>query len=139
MLTKFKDIIVLKRGFDLPYHKRKNGEIPIFSSNEICGFHEEYKVKAPGVITGRSGSIGNVLFSKDNFWPLNTTLFVSDFKNNIPKYIYYFLQTVKLENYSTGTSVPTLNRNHLDNLEFFIHSLSNQQHIVDNIRRCLFC
>ena len=130
---KIQDVLVLKRGYDLPESKRISGKYTIYSSNGIAGFHNEYKVKGPAVITGRSGSLGNVQYTEDNCWPLNTTLYVSDFKGNNPKYISYLLQTLHLEKYGSGSAVPTLNRNHLENLEVPAFSLIEQQHIVDII------
>ena len=130
---KIQDILVLKRGYDLPESKRIKGKYLVYSSNGISGCHNEYKIKGPAVITGRSGSLGNVQYTENNCWPLNTTLYVSDFKGNNPKYISYLLQTLHLEKYGSGSAVPTLNRNHLDNLEVPFHSLTEQQHIVDII------
>jgi len=136
MQIKFKDFITLQRGFDLPFHQRQSGEFDIISSNGFAEKHSEFKVKGEGVITGRSGTIGKVFYTKDNFWPLNTTLWVKDFKGNSPKFVYYFLQQFKLEQYQTGTGVPTLNRNFLDEIEFDLPDLATQQHIVDLACRC---
>lgn len=91
------------------------------ASTSVHGSHIEYKVEGPGVVTGRSGSLGTVLYLDEPFWPLNTTLWVKDFKGNVPRYVYYFLQTLGLEQYNAGTGVPTLNRNHLDELPLRIH------------------
>jgi len=68
-------------------------------------------VKGPGVVTGRSGTIGNVHFVEENFWPHNTSLWVTSFKRNDPKFVFYLLPTIRLERFSTGSGVPTLNRN----------------------------
>lgn len=129
-----KELIKLKRGYDLPYSNRIKGKYPIYSSSRIIGYHNEYKIDAPSVITGRSGSLGIVQYSTQKCWPLNTTLYVSDFKNNNPRYVYYLLKSLKLEKYGTGSAVPTLNRNHLDMLNIKSYSLEEQQHIVDSIR-----
>jgi type I restriction enzyme S subunit len=51
------ETLTLQRGFDLPLAKRKPGRYPIFASTGINGYHEQAKVKAPGVVTGRSGSL----------------------------------------------------------------------------------
>lgn len=118
---KFSDFVELKRGYDLPTKDRNEGCIPIISSSGKSGNHNLSKVKGPGVITGRSGLIGVVHYESKDFWPLNTTLYVKDFKGNNPRYVYYFLKNMKLKNYQTGSSVPTLNRNHLNNLEVTIH------------------
>ena len=69
---KLKDIATLQRGFDLPTKKRVSGNVPIVAASGIGGYHNQAKVKGPGVITGRSGTIGKVMYQKDDFWPLNT-------------------------------------------------------------------
>lgn len=76
------DAINLKRGYDLPRRSRKEGEIPIYSSSRISGFHNESKAEAPGVVTGRYGTIGQIFLAKTAFWPHNTILYVEDFKGN---------------------------------------------------------
>lgn len=133
---KFKDFIELKRGYDLPTKDRIEGNIPIISSSGVSGKHDIEKVKGPGVVTGRSGLIGSVYYESKDFWPLNTTLYVKNFKGNNPKYVYYFLKTMNLKNFQTGSSVPTLNRNHLDNIEVTIHEKNKQVQqikVLDNI------
>lgn len=123
----FKDFVKLQRGFDLPTKDRFKGKYPVVSSTEISGHHNKYKVQGPGVVTGRSGSLGSVQYIKGNFWPLNTTLWVKDFKNNYPLYVYYFLQMMPLERFGSGASVPTLNRNHLDMCKIKVHKYIGQK------------
>ncbi|NMW22503.1 MAG: hypothetical protein HKK67_12950 [Chlorobiaceae bacterium] len=89
---KLGDTINLKRGYDLPSRLRKSGDVPIYSSSGISGYHNEKMCFSPGVITGRYGTIGLVLFSKTPYWPLNTTLYVQDFKGNDELFICYFLK-----------------------------------------------
>lgn len=101
----------LQRGVDLPVQDRKGGNVPIFGSNGMLGFHDTSVSDGPGVITGRSGTIGKVFYSECHYWPLNTSLYVKNFKGNFPKFIYYKLQALGLERFATGTGVPTLNRN----------------------------
>ncbi len=67
------DVIELKRGYDLPNAERRPGSVPIVSSSGISGLHDEAKVRGPGVVTGRYGTIGQVFFVEEDFWPLNTT------------------------------------------------------------------
>ncbi|WP_341665332.1 hypothetical protein [Vibrio sp.] len=101
----------LQRGFDLPRQSRKFGSVPIVSANGGTEVHDTAKVTAPGVVTGRSGTLGNVFFIEEDFWPLNTTLWVKNFKAFTPIYTYFFLSNLNLSEYSTGSAVPTLNRN----------------------------
>lgn len=109
--TKLGNVITLKRGYDLPQQKRKPGLIPIFSSSGVSGSHNTAMVKAPGVITGRYGTIGQVFYADTDFWPLNTTLYVEDFHGNDPQFIYYFLKTLAWEKFTSASAVPGINRN----------------------------
>jgi type I restriction enzyme, S subunit len=113
LFTTLGNVVELKRGYDLPKRLRLPGKVPVISSAGTSGSHSESKVVGPGVITGRYGTIGDVFFSNDDFWPLNTTLYVRDFKDNDPKFIYYFLQTLNYDEYSDKAAVPGVNRNHL--------------------------
>ena len=105
------NLLVLQRGFDLPISKRVEGKVPIYASTGINGFHNNAKVKGPGVVTGRSGSLGTVMYVAKDFWPLNTTLWVKEFKKSSPIFATFLLRAMKLEGYNGGAAVPTLNRN----------------------------
>ncbi|MFC3095254.1 restriction endonuclease subunit S [Alteromonas sediminis] len=107
------DVIELKRGYDLPKSKRKDGTVPIISSSGSSGCHNDFKISSPGVVTGRYGTIGEVFYVEENFWPLNTTLYVKDFKGNDPLFIYYLLQTISFQDYTDKGAVPGINRNHV--------------------------
>lgn len=110
-VNKLGDIAPLQRGFDLPNSKQRPGEFPIVFSNGPLKTHYKYMAKAPGVVTGRSGTIGEVHYVEKDYWPHNTSLWVTDFKNNDPKYIYIMYSRMQLEKFGGGSSVPTLNRN----------------------------
>ena len=105
------DIAPLQRGFDLPYSQLEDGPIPVVFSNGINAHHRVAMVKGPGVITGRSGTIGKLHYVDGDYWPHNTTLWVTDFKGNNPRFVYYLFHLVNWTDYMTGSGVPTLNRN----------------------------
>ena len=127
---RFDSFVSLNRGFDLPDDKIVEGEYPVVASTSIKAYHNQFKVKAPIVVTGRSGSLGKVQYVDKDGWPLNTALYAKDFHGNNPKYVYYFLQTMHLEQYNAGVGVPTLNQNHLHGLKILIHDLPTQQKIA---------
>ena len=127
----FKDFVKLQRGFDLPKQDRVNGEYPVIASTSVTDYHDEYKVESPCVATGRSGALGKVLYIKSKCWPLNTTLWVKDFKGNDPYFVYSKLKTLNLEQYNSGSGVPTLNRNHLDRIKIFLPPVSTQVRISE--------
>jgi type I restriction enzyme S subunit len=107
------DVIELKRGYDLPQQDRVVGTVPIVSSSGTTDHHSKPMVNGPGVITGRYGTLGQVFYLKEDFWPLNTTLYVKDFKGNDPRFVSYFLRSLNFHAYSDKAAVPGLNRNHL--------------------------
>lgn len=111
------NLLVLQRGFDLPVSKRVEGEVPIYASTGINGFHNTAKVKGPGVVTGRSGSLGTVMYVAKDFWPLNTALWVKEFKKASPIFTTFLLRAMKLEGYNGGAAVPTLNRNDVHSVD----------------------
>ena len=76
------EVAPLKRGYDLPVSKRNPGTVPIYAANGENGSHDEVKIEGPGVVTGRSGTIGKVHYVEGGYWPLNTALYVTDFKGN---------------------------------------------------------
>jgi type I restriction enzyme, S subunit len=110
---KIDDLFILQRGFDLPVQKRIKGPFPIYAASGHAGGHEEYKVKGPGVTTGRSGVLGKVFFTMEDFWPLNTSLFIKEYKIATPLFSYFLLKTIDIEGFNAGSAVPTLNRNHV--------------------------
>ena len=74
------DLVELKRGYDLPKKNRTEGFVPVISSSGVSDHHSESKVAGPGVVTGRYGTLGEVFYTEEDYWPLNTTLYVRDFK-----------------------------------------------------------
>lgn len=131
--TSLGDVIELKRGYDLPQQNRKPGNTPIVSSSGVTGFHDSAMVKAPGVVTGRYGTLGQVFLLTQDFWPLNTTLYVRDFKGNDPRFISYFLRTLDFSAYSDKAAVPGLNRNHLHTARVRVPSSIDEQRAIAHI------
>ena len=127
---KLGEIISLHRGYDLPSSQRKKGTIPIVSSSGISDYHDSYKMLPPGVVTGRYGTIGEVFFLNEPYWPLNTTLYIDDFKGNDPLFIYYFLKSFDFEKFNDKSTIPGINRNHLYREVVKIPSLDEQKRIA---------
>jgi len=100
----------LQRGFDLPVQDRVQGTIPILASTGVIGTHSIHKVKGPGVVTGRSGTIGEVKYTQSNFWPLNTSLWIKKFHRGGSIFAYHFLKGFHLERLGGGSAVPSLDR-----------------------------
>jgi len=109
-------VLVLQRGFDLPATQRTSGAYPVLAASGPSGTHNEFMVRGPGVTTGRSGVLGKVFYVHDDFWPLNTSLWVKEFRHSRPAYAFHLLLGIDFALFNAGSAVPTLNRNHVHNL-----------------------
>lgn len=131
--TKLGEVLTLQRGFDLPASDRRPGRFPVVASMGVVGTHCEPMVKGPGVVIGRSGSLGGAQYVTDDFWPLNTTLWVKDFKGNDRRFCYYLLKSLDLQTFDVGSSVPTLNRNHVHPLPVRMPADVDEQHAIAHV------
>ncbi|WP_145591786.1 restriction endonuclease subunit S [Yersinia rochesterensis] len=126
------NIAPLQRGFDLPKNLIKVGAHPVVMSNGVNGFHNAFKAKAPGVVTGRSGTIGNIHYIDVDYWPHNTSLWVTNFHKNVPLFIYYLYVKLDLKRFGTGSGVPTLNRNDIHVQSVVLPKDSKEQTAIGN-------
>ena len=131
------DLLNLKRGYDLPESQRRPGPYPVISSAGITGYHDEYMVEGQGVVTGRYGTLGEMYYVDGKYWPHNTALYVTTFKGNDPKYIYYLLTCLGRIRTSDKSAVPGVNRNELHEVEIPAISDTKQQKKVAEILSAL--
>ena len=113
-LKKYKigDVLELQRGYDLPSSQMADGDVSVAGSNGIIGVHNIARGNTPCITVGRSGSVGKVHFYEQPVWAHNTSLFVKDFKGNDPKYLFYFLRNLHLDEIfgKSSSVVPSLDR-----------------------------
>jgi type I restriction enzyme S subunit len=128
---KLGEAVTFQRGFDITKSEQTEGGIPIVSSSGISSFHNQWKSSGPGVVIGRKGTLGTVHYLNGKYWPHDTTLWVKDFQGNDRRFVYYFLKTLHLENFDTGSSNPTLNRNHVHKIKvIFPRNIDTQKRIA---------
>ncbi|WP_295100703.1 restriction endonuclease subunit S [uncultured Candidatus Kuenenia sp.] len=123
---KLGDELELIYGKGLKESERKKGNFPVYGSNGIVGYHNEYLVKAPGIIIGRKGSVGEIKFSKKDFFPIDTTYYVILKNDNDIIFFYYFLQTLQLNEMNSHSAVPGLNRNDVYAIDVAVPPLPEQ-------------
>jgi type I restriction enzyme S subunit len=128
--TTLGDFLTLQRGFDLPQNDRVDGPYPVIASTGPVGTNREAMVKGPGVVIGRSGSLGGGQYIREDFWPLNTTLWVKEFNGNDPRFCYYLLKSIDFTKYNAGSGVPTLNRNHIHPLPVRVPTVIKEQQAI---------
>ena len=131
------DLINFKRGYDLPEKQRLLGPYPVISSCGISGYHNEYKADGQGVVTGRYGTLGEMYYIDGKYWPHNTALFITNFKGNDPKYIYYLLRCLGRIRTSDKSAVPGVNRNELHEMAVPAVEDKNQQKKIATVLSAL--
>lgn len=102
-----------QRGFDITKDQQEKGDVPVVSSGGVKSYHNVARVKGPGVIIGRKGSIGLIHYIDSDYWPHDTTLWSKAFLGNLPKFVYYRLHSVNMKRLDSGATNPALNRNFL--------------------------
>lgn len=135
-----KRVLELQRGHDLPAESRIEGRIPVVSSGGIIGYHNEFKAIGPGIITGRYGTIGEFYLEKNDYWPLNTSLYTVNTYANDVDYLWYMLQNIKhlFVLNSIKSAVPGVDRNDLHTeLISLPLDLVEQKQIVDYLNKNL--
>ena len=128
------DVVTLQRGHDLPVQNRgSHGSVPVYGSKGVLGFHTIAKCDR-GIITGRSGTIGEVYVSEEPFWPLNTTLYSNNTHGNNLIYLKYLLMFFNLKRFKSGAGVPTLNRNEFHGKEIMDVPIELQNEFADFVK-----
>lgn len=123
-------LIGLQRGHDLPIDRRMDGTVPVISSGGPSGWHDEAAVIGPGVVTGRYGTVGEVYYVDGPYWPLNTTLYVHDFRGQDPKWVYHLLSVLPLDSDSAKSAVTGINRNVIGILRVPVPPLNEQRSLA---------
>lgn len=105
------DVLSLEYGKSLIEQNRRNGDYPVVGSSGVVGHHDSYLVEGAGVVIGRKGTVGSVMWIEDSFFPIDTTFYVSD-KLGVAKlyYHYYLLRSLGLNKIGSHSAVPGLSR-----------------------------
>jgi type I restriction enzyme S subunit len=125
--------VLLQRGFDITKAQQRSGPVPVVSSGGVSSYHDTPISKGPGVVLGRKGTLGSVFYLDQDYWPHDTTLWVKDFKGNLPRFVYYFFRSMSAELLAldNATANPALNRNHVHPIEVLWPSRGTQESIAN--------
>ena len=110
-IGQLQDLLVLQRGFDLPAVERTEGEYPLIAASGPSGTHHIAMAKGPGVVTGRSGVLGKVFLTLEDYWPLNTTLWVKEFKRATPCFAFQLLKLLDFGSFNAGSALTPISLN----------------------------
>ena len=84
-VCKLGDILKLNYGKSLPAHKRNCGDIPVYSSAGIIGYHNKALVQSEGLIIGRKGTIGKVYKATVPFFVIDTAYYIISVFRNVTR------------------------------------------------------
>ena len=124
--------IMFQRGHDLPADEREEGDVAIVSSSGISSTHSRAAAKAPGIVTGRYGTIGQFHLIYQDYWPLNTTLYSIDLCGNEPRFLLYMLVHMSplFLAHAVKSAVPGVNRNDVHADATVVPPISDQRAIA---------
>ncbi|MEX5952933.1 restriction endonuclease subunit S [Providencia vermicola] len=129
--VKLGEIVTLHYGKALRAQDRIEGDIPVYSSAGITGYHNVPLVMSKGIIIGRKGTVGKVYYSEKPFCCIDTAYYILP---NESKYdfiwLYYQLGTIGLEELNEDSAVPGLNRETAYSQEILLPTISEQKAIA---------
>ena len=134
-----REIVEIKYGKGLPARKRSaEGRYPVYGSNGIVGHHTSTLTRGPTIVIGRKGSVGEVHFSEEPCWPIDTTYFIDEFPAGMERrFLFFLLRHEQLATLDKSTAVPGINRDDIYRLSVPIPPLKTQERIVSKVRTLL--
>lgn len=109
----------------------EDGNIPIYGTGGLMGYATTALYDKPSVLIGRKGTIGKVKYVEHPFWTVDTLFYtIINVDIVIPKYLYYVMSLIDLNNYNEGTTIPSLRTETLNRLEFDIPSIEEQEIVL---------
>ena len=139
---KLGNLLELVYGKSLPKNKRVDGNIPVYGSNGIVGFHNVAIVNETGIVVGRKGSAGNVHISKVPFCPIDTTFYITQQHSKLDiEYLYYALKFLDLKRILGDVGVPGLNRDmaYLEDLSYPLDEDEQRKiaHVLNTVQKAI--
>jgi type I restriction enzyme S subunit len=129
-VTRLKWVTRLQRGYDLPAEQRRAGPYPVISSGGPIDVHCQARCQGPGVVMGRYGSTDAVFYVETAFWPHNTSLFVTDFQGNLPRWCFFMLRTISKADHAGKSAVPGVDRKDLYEIVIAVPPVLEQDALV---------
>ena len=109
--TTLGEIATLNYGKALKVEDRESGEVAVYSSAGITGWHNKPIVKSKGIIVGRKGTVGSVYYADMPFYCIDTAYYIKEDENKYDlKFLYFYLKYLRLDRLNEDSAVPGLNR-----------------------------
>ena len=129
--------VKFQRGHDLPSDEREEGDVPLVSSSGVSSTQSKSIAKAPGIVTGRYGTIGKFQLVCEDYWPLNTTLYSIELYGNDPHFLHDMLSHLSplFLLHAAKSAVPGVDRNDIHTVRTAVPPLSEQTTIATLLHR----
>lgn len=135
-VNRLKRVATLTYGDSLANEDRIEGDIPVYGSNGIVGYHNKAITSKPCIVIGRKGSYGKVNFSHTECFPIDTAYFIDrDSSKCDLRWLNYILSLLELDKFSKDTGVPGLNREDAHDKKIPIPDEIVQKRISDYLDR----
>lgn len=132
---KLKELIRLKYGKALKKAERKGGPYAVYGSNGIVGYHSDHLIEKPSIIIGRKGSVGELNYSDNPSWPIDTAYgveIIDEGKLNL-RYLFYALKCLDISDIIQKGVKPGINRNDYLEKEIPHIEIEEQKRIVEKL------
>ena len=131
-IKRIKTICTFVYGNSLANEDRIEGNVPVYGSNGVVGYHNVAITSKPCIIVGRKGSYGKVNYSDVECFPIDTTYFIDQYSAKCDlKWLSYLLPLLELDRFSKDTGVPGLNREDAHNKRIPVPDAVTQQNIAN--------
>lgn len=125
-------ICEFKYGKSLPASGRDPGVVGVYGSNGLVGSHSSAVTNGPTIIIGRKGSFGEITYSEESCWPIDTTYYVDSSSTNANlRWLYYRLGRLGLKELNRAAAVPGLNREDAYRKRLLLPPAGEQQRIAE--------
>jgi len=132
------EVCIFEYGTGLTERDRLGGEVPVFGSNGVVGYHNAAITQGPTIIIGRKGSIGQVNYSESPCWPIDTTYYIDSSKTNCDiTWLYWWLKSLSLDLLNKATGVPGLNREDAYKQLIPLPPFHEQKHIAARLQELM--
>ena len=122
-------MLKIKNGRD--YKEYADGNVPVYGTGGVMTYIDTYAYDKPSVLIPRKGSIEKLYYVDIPFWTVDT-IFYTEIHTDmvVPKFVYYYLQMVHLEDFNTAGGVPSLTQSVLNKVAFPVPTIEEQERIV---------
>ncbi|ENA4571502.1 restriction endonuclease subunit S, partial [Escherichia coli] len=127
--------LLIRNGKSSP-SRAITGEYPVYDSNGIIGYSDEYNANENTIIIGRVGSYcGSVYISGKKCWVTDNAIIGTAKNENESHFWFYLLKKIDLNNYSTGSGQPLINQTIINTISVTIPKLSEKRVSIGHFLR----